>query len=201
MGLKAGKSLNLRQFTVGQMFFNIHELELHKIDFAETFAPGMIELTAEMEQKTPLQASGHAELLEEHHGGGRRVQDIRVIGGFSTQVEANCSRCLEPVAHDLAVQFDLLYRPLGVNSLSDEVAISEAETEISFYSGEGLALEDVLKEQVLLALPAKPLCQETCKGLCPHCGQNLNAGRCDCSVKPSDPRWNALAGIKDKLKQ
>ena len=188
---------------VETMLFSLHELELRKVDFAETYAPGEIELIEDVEQKSPLTAKGHAELLEEHHGGKQVVKDIRVIGDFATRVELKCARCLEPVLMDLANKFDLLYRPLKVQVQggSDEVEISEADTEIGFYQGEALALEDVLKEQVLLAVPPKALCQEACKGLCPHCGQNLNTGSCSCVEKRTDPRWEALAGIKDKLKQ
>ena len=184
------------------MFFSLHELELRKIEFAETFAPGQIELIEDVVQTSALTSEGHAELLEEHHGGKQVVKDIRVIGEFATGVELRCARCLEPVQMELANKFDLLYRPLKVQVQggSDEVEISEADTEIGFYQGEGLALEDVLKEQVLLAVPAKALCQEACKGICPQCGQNLNAASCSCEEKRTDPRWEALAGIKEKLK-
>ena len=184
------------------MFFSLHELELRKIDFAETYAPGQIELIEDVEQTSPLTSKGHAELLEEHHGGKQVVKDIRVIGEFATRAELKCARCLEAVPLELANKFDLLYRPLKVQAKggSDEVEISEADTEIGFYKGEGLALEDVLKEQVLLAVPAKALCQESCKGLCPHCGQNRNLGDCSCTEKRTDPRWEALAAVKEKLK-
>lgn len=187
---------------VKTMFFSLHELELRKIDFAETLVPGQIELIEDVVQTSPLTAKGHAELLEEHHGGKQVVKDIRVIGEFATGVELKCARCLEPVQMELTNRFDLLYRPLKVQVQggSDEVEISEADTEIGFYQGEGLALEDVLKEQVLLAVPPKALCQESCKGLCTQCGQNLNAASCSCKQSFTDPRWEALAGIKEKLK-
>jgi len=68
-------------------------------------------------------------------------------------VEIYCARCLEPVAQEAGEAFDLLYRPQGVDARGDEVSISRAETEIGYYKGEGLLLEDVIKEQLLLALP------------------------------------------------
>ena len=187
------------------MFLSLHELELRKIDFAETYAPGAIELIEDVEQKSPLTAKGHAELLEEHHGGKQVVKDIRVIGEFATTVELKCARCLEAVPLELKARFDLLYRPMKTQAQamagSDEIAISEAETEIGFYQGDGLELEDVLKEQVLLSVPSKALCREDCKGLCPQCGQNQNTGSCACAVQRTDPRWDALAGLKDRLKR
>ncbi len=82
---------------------------------------------------------------------------------------------------------------------ADESSISEAETEIGYYQGEGLLLEDALREQVLLATPVRALCREDCKGLCPQCGLNLNVEQCNCEQRPSDLRWDALSEIKKKL--
>jgi uncharacterized protein len=114
-------------------------------------------------------------------------------------LEFSCARCLEPVIDDVDKSFDLIYRPLGVDRRADEVAISEAETEIGYYQGEGLLLEDALREQVLLATPVRALCREDCKGLCPQCGRNLNVEQCNCEQHLSDPRWDALSEIKKKL--
>src|SRR5947208_6174312 len=86
-----------RQQNFIAMLFSLHDLELRKIEFAETYAPGKIDLGEEAVQKTPLTASGRAELLEEHHGGKHVVKDIRVVGKFATEVELRCARCVEPV--------------------------------------------------------------------------------------------------------
>jgi uncharacterized protein len=59
-------------------------------------------------------------------------------------------------------------------------------------------LEDVLREQVLLSLPVRTLCKPDCKGLCPHCGVNRNSQACNCAG--DDPRWEALAGLRDRIK-
>jgi uncharacterized protein len=101
----------------------------------------------------------------------------------------------------LESSFDLLYRPLKTVNAPEEIEIKEADSEIGYYQGEGVLLEDVLKEQILLALPLKPLCKEDCRGLCVHCGKNRNAGDCGCTEERSDPRWAALAGLRDKLKE
>src|SRR5438270_6897008 len=162
------------------MLFSLHDLELRKIEFAENYAPGVIDLGPEAVQKTPLTATGRAELLEEHHGGKQVVKDIRVVGHFATQVELPCARCVEPVPRELSGDFDLLYRPLATVEREEEVSINEAESEIGYYKGEGVELEDVLKEQIFLAIPMQTLCREDCKGLCPQCGQNRNTGDCGC---------------------
>ena len=182
------------------MFISIHELEVRKVEFSQHLAPGTLDLVGELQQTGTLDAKGRAELLAEHRGGNDIVKDIRVVGSFSTQVGAPCARCVEPVANKVSGDFDLLYRPLGVDAAKDERAISEAETEIGYYAGEGIELEDVLREQILLALPVKIVCSESCRGLCPHCGKNLNVESCECDEHMPDPRWAALADIKNKLK-
>jgi uncharacterized protein len=146
-----------------------------------------------------LHTEGRAELIREHHGGQQTVDDIRLVGKLDGRIEVACARCLEPVEIAISRSFDLLYRPLETEKGSDEVAINEAETEIGFYSGQGMELEDSLREQILLAVPIKTLCRHDCLGLCPKCGGNRNQQRCSCPTGPSDPRWAALSALKDKL--
>jgi uncharacterized protein len=175
------------------MFIKIKDLELRKLEFDESLAPGVIALGEDQVQTAPLKATGRAELIRENRGARNVVEDIRLVGSFSTEVEVRCARCLDPVGNVIAEKFDLLYRPLGVDARGDEVAISQAETEIGYYQGEGLLLEDVLKEQILLALPLKQVCRANCNGLCPHCG--------DCVATMQDPRWAALEDIRKKLER
>jgi len=182
------------------MLISLQELEVREVDFSQRFAPGTLDLGGVLRQSGVLSTKGRAELLEEHRGGKNTVEDIRVVGDFSTEIEARCARCVEPVPTKIGGDFDLLYRPLGVDAGRDERSISEAETEIGYYSGEGIDLEDVLREQILLALPAKIVCRDSCRGLCPRCGKNLNVESCACEEEPPDPRWAALAELKNKLK-
>lgn len=181
------------------MFIKIKDLELRKIEFAESLAPGMIDLGEDTEQKGDLRTSGRAELIEETREAGQVVKDIRLVGSFTVEVETRCARCLEPVSNSLSESFDLLYRPQGIDARGEDASIGPSETEIGYYQGEGLHLEEVLKEQVLLALPAKQVCSSGCKGLCPHCGCNLNLETCHCAVTIADPRWGALEEIRKKL--
>ena len=183
------------------MLIEIQELETHPLDFREEFGPGAIDLGADFRQRTPVHAEGRADLVEEHHGKRKIIQDIRLRGHLDTSLEVSCARCLEPVVHEVKREFDLLYRPLGTDAGRDELSVTDAEAEISYYQGEGLLLEDVLREQILLAVPLKTVCREDCHGLCPHCGKNLNEGACSCAGQIRDPRWNALKDIREKLEQ
>jgi uncharacterized protein len=181
------------------MLIRVKDLELRRQDFAEELQPGTIDYGRELQQFGVMKVNGRAELIREHHGGREYVSDIRLIGELTGRFEVSCARCLEPVPQEVSRSFDLLYRPLGVDRRKEEVSISEAETEIGYYEGEGLELEDVLREQVLLAVPIKTVCRIDCKGLCPRCGQNLNEGSCTCQPQQEDPRWYALRDLKSHL--
>ena len=181
------------------MFISIRELELSEVAFSQQFRPETIDLGPDVQQHTALETHGRAELVEEHRGHGRALEDIRLVGDFSTQLKLRCARCLEPLVRDVAGDFDLIYRPLGSDAGTEERSIRGAEAEIGYYQGDGLLLEDVLREQVLLAVPLKAVCSESCKGLCPRCGKNLNVEACTCPPA-SDQLLFALGQIREKLK-
>ena len=183
------------------MFIEIQELERHPIDFAEEFTPGVMDLGPDLRQTSGLRTSGRAQLVEEHHGKHQTIKDIRLNGDFSASFELACARCLAAVPEKLTRQFDLLYRPLGADAGREELSVTAVEAEVGYYKGSGLLLEDALREQVLLAVPLKVICREDCKGLCPHCGQNLNLGECSCAEPVEDPRWAALKDIRSKLER
>jgi uncharacterized protein len=182
------------------MRFLLQDLQQEPIEFSENFAPGAIAYGEEARAVSPLTVSGRADLVEEIHGPHDVVEDIRVRGKYAGKFELPCARCLEPVEEELQGEFDLLYRPTGLPFDSAEHSISSSETEIGYYQGDGLDLEDVLREQVLLTLPARALCLADCKGLCPHCGQNLNRGSCTCEAVVPDTRWNDLADLRNRVK-
>jgi uncharacterized protein len=104
------------------------------------------------------------------------------------------------VVTDVRNSYDLLYRPEGSDSDKEELSVTAAEAEISYYPGNGLELADVLLEQVLLAVPLKIVCKPDCKGLCASCGRNRNLESCDCAEKNEDPRWTGLQEVRKQLK-
>jgi uncharacterized protein len=181
------------------MFIEVKELELHPIDFEEEFRPGSIDFGEDLRQKSPLHTAGRAQLVEERHGKSERIKDIRIAGDLNTTVELDCARCLEAAIQTVNRKFDLLYRPLGSDGGRAELSVTAAEAEVGYYEGDGILLEDTLREQVLLDLPLKAICREDCKGLCPHCGMNLNNAQCSCAEPLEDPRWSVLKDLRSKL--
>jgi uncharacterized protein len=182
------------------MLITVADLQLDPVEFDQRFSPEAIEYGEDIRQVGPLESKGRADLIEEHRGHKQVIPDIRMRGDFAGRFEVPCARCVEPVEHPLKGSFDLLYRPLGVDAGEPERAISTSETEIGYYNGDGLVLEDVLREQVLLSLPEKTLCRADCKGLCPGCGRNLNTEPCSCEPAVADPRWSALSDLRSKIK-
>jgi len=182
------------------MEFKVSELEREPIEFDLDLAPGALDLGDEAEQKGPLATSGLAEVIHEHRGPKDIIADIRLRGRFEGRFEVPCARCVEPVEIPLQADFDLIFRPAGADQDPPERSITAPETEIGYYQEDSLALEDVLREQVLLSLPVRTLCNEDCKGLCPRCGANRNNQPCKCDEGPSDPRWEALAGLRSRIK-
>jgi uncharacterized protein len=173
------------------------DLQNEPLVFREEIAAGAIDYAPDTRQVGVLPVDGKADLIVEHRGPQEIVEDIRVRATYRGNFEVLCARCVEPVAVPLAGEFDLLFRPENADAEAGERAITEDETEIGYYGKSGLELEDVVREQVLLSLPGRTLCQADCKGLCAHCGQNLNVKSCDCaeSAGNHDPRWSALQGL------
>jgi uncharacterized protein len=182
------------------MDFKVSELEREPIEFDLELAPGAVGFGEEAEQVGKLATSGQAEVIHEHRGPKDIVADIRLRGQFKGRFEVPCARCVEPVEIPLEAEFDLIFRPVGADAGAPERAITAPETEIGYYQKDSLSLEDVLREQVLLSLPVRTLCKPDCKGLCPRCGKNRNLEACTCEEGPSDARWEALAGLRGRIK-
>ena len=182
------------------MEFRIVDLEKEPIDYDLALAPDAIDFGEETTQAAPMAASGHVEVIHEHRGPKDIVADVRLRGRYSSRFIVPCARCIEPVVIPLEGDYDLIFRPIGADPGPAERSITAPETEIGYYHKDSLALEDVLREQVLLALPARTLCKPDCKGLCPRCGANRNQQACSCDVGPNDPRWEALASLRGQVK-
>jgi uncharacterized protein len=171
------------------MFLSIKEMELRKVRFDETFAAGQIDFKGEgLEQASPLHVTGAAEMLAHTDG------EVRVKGNYTVEMAAECDRCLGRAVFPLDARFDLFYRPMAQIARDEEVAIDEGEAEIGFYEGGGMELEDILREQVLLALPMQRICSNDCQGICPECGKNRNEGACGCKDSGAE-RGGSLRGL------
>ncbi len=128
----------------------------------------------------------------------RRIKEtVFVEGGLSTSAEAPCCRCLETARLPLRASFKYTFSP-APSEPQEEVELSADDLELAYYEEDTIDLDRVIYEQIMLQMPIKPLCTETCKGLCPHCGINLNSASCQCEAETFDERLAALKKFKVK---
>ena len=118
---------------------------------------------------------------------GKKVLEIE--GSVSLELLMPCDRCLKEVPTPVNISFDFE----ADMKLSDEARV-EALDESDFLHGSELDTDALVCSEAIMALPAKVLCREDCKGLCPVCGHDLNDGDCGCDRSVPDPR---MAKIRD----
>jgi uncharacterized protein len=123
---------------------------------------------------------------------------FRLAGSVDTVLELPCSRCLEPFTIPVHADFDLRYQPHTQNTGEGEREIEEDDLTTAFYENDEIDLGQLMREQLYLALPMKPLCADECLGLCPVCGTNLNLETCTCTRNWEDPRFAALRELRTK---
>jgi uncharacterized protein len=123
---------------------------------------------------------------------------FRLVGRVEARLQLACSRCAEGYPLDVRSEFDLRYWPVREAENEPDAEIGEDELETSYYRDDQIDLDELIREQFYLALPMKPLCDTACRGLCPHCGTNLNTGACGCAPKPEDPRLSALRALQGR---
>lgn len=126
----------------------------------------------------------------------RHGRDILVRGRLEGRLTLSCGRCLEGFATPVAADFDLLLVPAPQGVRPEEEELSAANLDLDFYTGETVDLESILREQIILMLPLKPLCSESCQGLCPRCGAILNREACNCQAAKAESPLARLAKLK-----
>src|SRR5262245_18210476 len=124
----------------------------------------------------------------------RSVDELLFTGTIRGELIGQCARCLEEYPCVLILEFSVVLTPQP--TLGRETGLSYDELSASFYSGDVIDVSALVQEQTLLALPSRPLCQETCKGLCPQCGTNLNLLTCECRPAWKDPRLAILSTLR-----
>ncbi len=112
---------------------------------------------------------------------------------FSTNINRSCDRCLEDYSIPYSTGTKMIYTEDG--TLDPE----NKQDDLHFLSaGQATAdLTDDVRQNLLLNLPMKSICSESCKGLCATCGANLNEKQCDCTDETIDPRWEGLKGLRN----
>ena len=126
----------------------------------------------------------------------KNKKTFQLIGRVRASLELSCSRCAESFVLPVEASFDLRYQPTELNSGEGEQEIEDEDLSTAFYEDDTIDLAQLVREQLYLSLPMKPLCEESCRGLCSQCGINLNRAECHCEREWTDPRLAVLSALK-----
>ena len=122
-----------------------------------------------------------------------------LLGNFPFATQLPCSRCTEPLQYSGKAEFAFYLLPASEAPRDGETHLGDADMDIMYYESDEIVIETIAEEQLQLALPFKLLCRPDCKGLCPRCGQNLNAAACACPPEAPDPQMGVFDKIADEL--
>lgn len=166
-------------------------IELEKLEetdgrFAHTYGPAELALEDD-----------RARLSEAPELSGRVIRDRNQVvlkGRLSARAEVDCDRCLKPVDVLVSTEFNLRYVTAEEYALIHTAELKDEDLALSVFDGETIDIDEVAREQVLLAVPLRSLCREDCQGFCPDCRADRNLNDCACQTAEIDERW---AGLRD----
>jgi len=170
------------------MRIELANLEDGKGEFSSTYEAGQLELQDERVQLAgPVSINGRVK---------RSGAEVIVSGHIIGKLFINCDRCLTPLDMTLNNDFELEYVNGSDYEELHDAELTEEQLAISVFDGVGIDVDEIVKEQVLLAVPTRLLCRDDCKGICPVCGSDKNTTDCNCEASSGDPRWDVLRSLK-----
>lgn len=169
------------------MRIELENLEGGKGEFAHVYNPEELNPVDERVKLTaPATVNGKIRLAG---------NEVFVNGHVDTRAQVECDRCLKPIELPVSSDLELEYITGSEYESSAVAELTEAEMSVSVFDGDAIDVDEIVKEQILLAVPTRMLCREDCKGICPQCGIDKNTGECNCETKEIDPRWAALKDL------
>ncbi|MEP6568151.1 MAG: DUF177 domain-containing protein [Acidobacteriota bacterium] len=167
------------------MRIELASVEGGKGSFAHAYLPGDLAL-----------GDDRVKLLDAPAVAGRIRQNgdrVQVNGKVAARAQVECDRCLKAIELPIDSTFRLEYVTAEVYEAQRAFELAEEDLNLSIFDGEGIDIDELVTEELLLAVPDHVLCTETCKGMCTICGLNRNSTECGCDAHEVDPRW---AGLK-----
>ena len=164
------------------------------------FSPAELE-RPELVSLSPVECRGRVRFID---------PDFLFEADLAYEQTLACTRCLQAASEPVEARIDLLLTVSPAASgrsgrgaraprpadAADELELGEEDLGVLTLPGEEIDTAPLVREQVQLNIPMKPLCRPECQGLCPICGADLNAGACRCETTSPDPRWAALAALR-----
>lgn len=180
-------------FLVGTVKIRIDDLKDKTVELSD------VEPVAGYPTLVAMEEAGECSFLAPltiHLAVAREYDHIRVSGRVATELRLNCSRCLAEYRAQVDSPFTIFYLRATGTDQDEEVELAEEELISATYSGDEIDFTPEIAEQIIMAIPFKPLCREDCRGLCPTCGADLNVAGCDCSRQEINVKFSALKNFK-----
>lgn len=158
--------------------------------FAHNYEPGELDLNEErVTLVAPPRVTGRIQQSELR---------VTVRGDVTAQLQLECDRCLKSVPVPVTSSFEVEYVTPDTYRADAAAELLDEDLSLSVFDGEVIDIDELVGEQLLLALPAQILCRQECKGLCPECGADRNEADCKCQEAEIDPRWAGLKEIANR---
>ena len=160
------------------MLLNIRDLSEEGVTLDFALQPEELEFAAEPSNPAAIELVSPVKV---HLHAAKYGSNISLSGDLACQLSVVCSRCLKVYCQDLDVRVKRMFFPSPGKGPAGQGELEDME--VSFYQKEEIAVGPVIEEELILALPFRPLCSEGCQGLCSGCGADLNSEPCRCSEK------------------
>lgn len=164
------------------MKIKIWEIEKSKQSFKFEYTEDLSHLVKDSNQLisiTPIHVKGEA----------YKTSGLFIVkGNVSSELQFQCSRCLNNYTYNLDNKFEELFIPEGI-----EMDFADGEENLHQLKSDEIDLKQIVEETVILGIPYIPVCSEECIGLCPSCGINLNVETCECKLEKVDVRLADLS--------
>jgi uncharacterized protein len=167
-------------------------LELENLEkngaFAHVYAPEELPLEVpDLRLTEPARVSGTAR---------RKSDGFEVSGNLATKVDTPCARCLKPVELPITGQFSERFVTAVSWRSEEQHELNREDLDLAVFDGESIDLDQLVREEIVLAVPTQVLCREDCRGLCPTCGIDRNIAKCECGTRQIDSRWEKLKDLR-----
>jgi uncharacterized protein len=170
------------------MRIELERLEKDGGSFSRTYEIGELSLDdGELQLIRPTEIKGRVR---------RKGSEVELRGELNGRVATTCDRCLQPVEFPISSEFNERFVTAVSWRAEPQHELQEEDLNLAIFDGEAIELDDLVREEIMLAVPGHVLCREDCKGLCPVCGIDRNQSSCECEAGKIDSRWESLKELQ-----